>query len=100
GPARDQPVDLAALMRVLVVNAGSSSLKLKLLDRDDQQVAQHDLEAAEGRFDERAAGEALGSMEGIEAVGHRVVHGGPRFQDAVAVDEDVERELRALAGQA
>jgi acetate kinase len=39
-------------------------------------------------------------MEGIEAVGHRVVHGGPRFQDAALVDEDVEPELRELAGQA
>src|SRR5436305_274394 len=34
--------------------------------------------------------------DGVEAVGHRVVHGGPRFREPVAVDDEVERELAAL----
>ena len=84
-------------MRVLVVNAGSSSLKLKLLDHDDRPLAQHELRADTGRFDERAAGEALDAMAGIDAVGHRVVHGGPRYHAAARVDDEVERSLRSLA---
>ncbi|MDR0358362.1 MAG: acetate/propionate family kinase [bacterium] len=84
-------------MRVLVVNAGSSSLKVKLLDHDDRPLAQHDLRADTGRFDDRAAGEALAAMAGIDAVGHRVVHGGARFQAAARIDDEVERSLRSLA---
>jgi acetate kinase len=34
---------------------------------------------------------------GVDAVAHRVVHGGERFHDAVVVDDAVERELAALA---
>ena len=36
-------------MRVLVVNAGSSSLKLRLLGDDDVVLASHDLEPWAGR---------------------------------------------------
>ena len=30
-----------------------------------------------------------------DAVGHRIVHGGERFRDAVVVDDDVEAAARA-----
>ncbi len=33
---------------------------------------------------------------GVEAVAHRIVHGGSRFREAVVIDEDVERKLAAL----
>jgi acetate kinase len=32
----------------------------------------------------------------VEAVAHRVVHGGPRFREPVVINDDVERELAAL----
>jgi acetate kinase len=82
-------------LRVLVVNAGSSSLKLRLLDSNDELVAERDLDAPHSRVDEGELGRAL---EGLDAdvVGHRVVHGGTRFRDAVRVDDEVIRELRAL----
>ncbi len=38
----------------------------------------------------------LPSLNSIDAVGHRVVHGGDRFNDAVKIDEDI---LRYLWGQ-
>ncbi len=41
----------------------------------------------------RDAGVDLG---GLRAVGHRIVHGGPRFAHAVRIDDDVERALVAL----
>ena len=82
-------------MRVLVVNAGSSSVKLSVLDGDGAVEAQESVEPA-------AAGEALGRLLGErpDTVGHRVVHGGARFTGPTLVDDDVLAgidELRVLA---
>ena len=84
-------------MRVLVVNAGSSSLKLRLLGGDDALLAEHELPAGRDGFDEEAAARLLGAMDGIDAVGHRFVHGGPRLTAPARLDGGVERELRAAA---
>jgi acetate kinase len=82
-------------VRVLVVNAGSSSLKLALLDHDDSMLAAQELEAPRARVDPAALSEALSSGLGeADAVGHRIVHGGERFREAVLVDADVEGQLR------
>jgi acetate kinase len=82
-------------LRILVVNAGSSSVKLRLLDGDDSLVAERDLDAPRSEVD---AGELLAAVEGWEpdVVGHRVVHGGTRFRSPVRVDASVRRELEAL----
>jgi acetate kinase len=68
-------------MRVLVVDAGSSSLKVDLVD----------------------GGRAVASYEGlpadppaVDAVGHRIVHGGPDLTEPVLVDAGIERRLRHL----
>jgi len=66
---------------ILVVNAGSTSLKLSAVAEDD-------------------ASEAVASLAEappVEAVAHRVVHGGARFREPVRIDDDVRRELDALA---
>lgn len=84
-------------MRVLVVNAGSSSLKLALLDSDDSTLAAQELDAPRARVDPEELREALSSGLGeADAVGHRIVHGGERFREAVVVDVGVEAQLRAL----
>jgi len=80
-------------LRVLVLNAGSSSLKLSLVDADDRVLADREFEAVEGRLDETQLANAVHEMEGIEAVGHRVVHGGPRFARSVRIDADVIKYL-------
>ncbi|MFN1833854.1 acetate/propionate family kinase [Balneola sp. MJW-20] len=36
----------------------------------------------------------LNSLEEIEAVGHRVVHGGEMFKDSVMIDDDVEEAIQ------
>jgi len=77
-------------LRVLVVNAGSSSLKLRLLGPDDEVEAAPDLSPGDG-FDEQ-----LAAMPRPDAVGHRVVHGGDRFRDAVVIDDGVVAALREL----
>lgn len=84
-------------MRVLVVNAGSSSLKLRVLDGDDGVLARHDLAARHGAIDDSELAAALAELDPVDAVGHRIVHGGTRFRDPVRLDETVVAELTRLA---
>jgi acetate kinase len=85
-------------MRILVVNAGSSSLKLTLLGDRDETLRERELVAVQARIDpgELRAALAMGLAD-ADVVAHRIVHGGERFRSAVAVDRAVERELRALS---
>src|SRR5207302_9554572 len=87
---------LSALARVLVVNAGSSSLKLRLLDESDAVVASGDLGTV-GPSTRGELGELLESWPSFYAVGHRVVHGGDRFVEPTVIDGEVVDELRALS---
>jgi acetate kinase len=90
-------------MSILVVNAGSSSLKLRLLDPDDPdgKVGRADL-GAPSTLEPGVLLDALDELVGasgvdaVEAVGHRVVHGGDRFTRAVVVDDEVRAELESL----
>jgi acetate kinase len=84
-------------VRVLVVNAGSSSLKLALLDGGDRTLAARELPAPRATVDRGALVDALGDgFADADVVGHRIVHGGPRFDRAVRVDAEVESALAAL----
>jgi acetate kinase len=67
---------------VLVVNAGSTSLKLRVVDEK---------EAAD---EVSSLGEV--STDKLEAVVHRVVHGGPRFREPVLIDDEIRHEILAL----
>ncbi len=88
-------------MRVLVVNAGSSSLKLRLLDEDNKVLLAEDAVAEHGIFDLVAARAAILKMgHQADAVGHRVVHGGTQFTESVVIDADVDRALRDLTALA
>jgi acetate kinase len=85
-------------MRILVVNAGSSTVKLTLLDHDDTTIAQRELSAPHSQIDEEELSAALDDgFREADAVGHRVVHGGERFYSAVVVDAGVEASLHELA---
>ena len=83
-------------MRVLVVNAGSSSLKLRFLGPGDELLADRELPAGDEGFDQEAAASIVRTLDGVDAVGHRVVHGGPSLTAAVRLDERVEMYLRSL----
>lgn len=83
---------------MLVVNAGSSSLKLTLLGDDDETLAERELQAPRAQIDANELADALRSPLGeAEAVGHRIVHGGERFRGAVRIDASVKRALRELS---
>ena len=113
-------------MKVLVINAGSSSLKYQLLDTDSQNVLAKGLcerIGIDGKFTYKAPGKetidaknvampthseaiqavldalvdpvggVIASMSEIDAVGHRVVHGGETFAGSVRVDDKVMAAL-------
>jgi acetate kinase len=123
-------------VNILVLNAGSSSVKFQLIDTDEALIAEaRDRRLARGQI-ERIGGEAIVTLIAaggtpvrqavplrdhaaaveyiigwltssdskvpitrvaeIEAVGHRVVHGGERFTHSIRVDDEVSRELEQL----
>ena len=67
-------------MRTLIVNPGSSSLKLRILD-GDAVVTGHDLPCREGEAEMAALArfldDAVVNDGGLDAAGVRFVHGGP-----------------------
>jgi acetate kinase len=81
---------------ILIVNAGSSSLKLRLLGPDDTVVASADLPAPHDAADTAALKEALDSFGPVGAVGHRVVHGGTLYTEPVLMDATVRQQLDTL----
>jgi acetate kinase len=88
-------------VRILVVNAGSSSVKLSLLDDHDDTVAERELDAPSARLDIGELRTALNAGLGdADLVAHRIVHGGERFSGPVPVTDEVKSELRALTGLA
>jgi acetate kinase len=88
-------------MRVLVVNAGSTSLKLALLAEDDTIVEQRELDAPLARIDEAPLRKALAEgLDQADAVGHRIMHGGPDFADPTPIDAHVEATLSELIDRA
>lgn len=82
-------------MRILVVNAGSSSLKLSVVE-DGRRVSGTTIERWEGRGDVGGVRAFLDGLPAVDAVGHRVVHGGPRLTSATRVDEDVLTYLDSI----
>ena len=123
-------------MRILVLNAGSSSLKFQLIETDGAAIAEsRDVRLARGVV-ERIGGEGIVTLQAgagqptkstapirdhaaavehviawltsaesgveldsvgqIDAVGHRVVHGGERFTHSTRIDDTVRRELEDL----
>jgi acetate kinase len=123
-------------VNVLVLNAGSSTLKFQLVRTDAERIEAHtDEKLARGQI-ERIGGEAIVTLRGatgvasrdsapmrdlraavdhivtwlasqqsgpvigtvgdIDAVGHRVVHGGERFQRSVRIDDEVLRGIEDM----
>lgn len=83
-------------MRVLVVNAGSSSLKLRLLDAQDTIEGSLDLPAGPDGFDTSRLADVLAAWARPDVIGHRIVHGGSLFSGPVVIDDNVREQLRSL----
>ena len=100
---------------VLVLNAGSSSLKYQLLVPESADVRASGLverigesgsdvpdhAAALEAMTERLRGDGVDLDEAdLRAVGHRVVHGGPDFSEPVVIDDTVLDRIRDLSSLA
>jgi acetate kinase len=91
--------------RVLVLNAGSSSLKASVVqvgERSPLAATTVDWGADASRATDRrkTVADALARLkatDGLAGVGHRVVHGGLRFRDPVLVDDALVAELDSLS---
>lgn len=84
---------------VLVVNTGSSSLKLRILDPSDSVVADIDADPWDG-VDLSSFESILAGAPTIDAIGHRFVHGGIEFQDATVIDDSVLDRIESLTSLA
>ncbi len=117
------------ILKILVVNAGSSSLKYQLIDMENESVlAKGNCEqiGTESTFTHKvpsneaknikelpmempdhaaalkivletlvdASHGVIGSVKEIDAVGHRVLHGGEKFSGSVLVDDKVEEAIK------
>lgn len=91
-----RPRTLGHSLNVLVVNAGSSSLKVSLVGPDDAILADREFEASGGRFEDAQLQDAVRAMEGFGAVGHRVVHGGARYSSSVRIDSELVAYLATI----
>ena len=117
-------------MKILVINAGSTSLKYQLIDSDTEAVLAKGLCERIGagghlKYDSSKTGEkkekdidmpdhgvalkavidvlispedgAVASLEEIDAVGHRVVHGGEYFDKTVLVTDEVIAKIEEIS---
>lgn len=82
-------------MRILVVNAGSSSLKLSVVDSGERGPART-IERWEGRGDVGALADFIEQVSPVDAVGHRVVHGGPGLRSSTRLDAEVLTYLGSI----
>lgn len=82
-------------MRLLVVNVGSSSLKLSVVD-GGATVAGTTLQLTPEGLDEGAVETVISRWKPIDLVGHRLVHGGSEFTGGVRIDERVRQRLQTL----
>ena len=97
-------------MNILVINAGSSSLKYQLLNPETGALLAKGLcerIGIDGKFTYKPQVEGkqvldalvdkdngvIGSMKEIDAVGHRVVHGGEAFNQSVLITDEVMKAL-------
>jgi acetate kinase len=77
-------------VRILVVNAGSSGLKLRVLGERDELIQSEDVKDVDEL-------DSIVSTWGMpDAVGHRIVHGGTRFTSSVRIDESMVDQLKGL----
>ena len=113
-------------MKILCVNAGSSSLKFQLFEMPEEKCLisgyiekigledcfwntkvngekirgekflKNHTEAVEVLIDELLRHKVVESMDEIKAVGHRVLHGGEKYADSVIITDEVIENIKSL----
>ena len=85
------------MLNILVINSGSTSLKYKLFDADNEEIKGGVFSVANDheKIIKKILRE-LGDVSKIKAVGHRMVHGGEEFVEPIVINEDNLRKLEEL----
>ena len=113
-------------MKILSVNAGSSSLKYQLFEMPEEKVLisgyfekigledsfwttkvngekikgakflKNHKDAVEVLLDELIDNGVVKSLDEIKAVGHRVLHGGEKYNDSVLITDEVIEDIKSL----
>ena len=102
-------------MNILVINSGSSSIKFQLFNMKDESVLMKGMVDGiglktckfvfDGKEEPFAAKNhekgmehilSLIPKEKIDAIGHRVVHGGEKYRESVIINEDVKKTIKDL----
>lgn len=113
-------------MKILCVNAGSSSLKFQLVEMPEEKLImsgyiekiglkdsfwttkvngekikgerylKNHKEAAEVLIEELLKHKAVESLDEIKGVGHRVLHGGEKYSDSVIITDEVIQDIKDL----
>ena len=113
-------------MKLLCVNAGSSSLKYQLVEMPEEKIIisgyiekigfedsfwntkingekikgakylKNHTEAVDVMLDELLIHKAVNSLDEIKGVGHRVLHGGEKYSDSVIIDDEVVQDIKDL----
>jgi len=90
------PVWQGGCVHILVINVGSSSLKACVLDDDDAVLASKDWSSPGPEDLSRLLGDFLDDAPSVDAVGHRIVHGGSKFTRPILLNEGIDEALTAL----
>ena len=113
-------------MKILCVNAGSSSLKFQLYEMPEEKVLisgyiekigmpdcfwnvkingekirsekylKNHTEAVEVLIEELFKNKVVESLDEIKGVGHRVLHGGEKYADSVVITDEVVKDIEDL----
>ena len=113
-------------MKLLCVNAGSSSLKYQLFEMPEEKVLisgyiekigledsfwttkvngekikgskplKNHSEAVKVMLDELIDNNVVSSLDEIKGVGHRVLHGGEKYSDSVIITDEVIKDIKDL----
>ncbi|MED1861954.1 acetate kinase [Fictibacillus nanhaiensis] len=115
------------MAKIIAINAGSSSLKFQLLQMPEEEVLTKGLveriglndsvftievsgekvkeikdiqdhsEAVSMLLDKLVKHNIISSLDEIEGIGHRVVHGGEKFNDSVLITDEVLHEIEEIS---
>lgn len=119
--------EMAILAKIIAINAGSSSLKFQLLQMPQEEVLTKGLveriglndsiftievdgekvkeikdiqdhsEAVSMLLDKLVKHNIISSLNEIEGIGHRVVHGGEKFNDSVLITDEILKEIEEIS---
>ncbi|MDR7073788.1 acetate kinase [Fictibacillus barbaricus] len=115
------------MAKIIAINAGSSSLKFQLLQMPEEEVLTKGLveriglndsvftievidekikeikdiqdhsEAVSMLLDKLIKHQVISSLDEIEGIGHRVVHGGEKFNDSVLITDEILKEIEEIS---